>query len=202
MVDRPIIMDTLSVQRLLREIRQPGTGKTQTRRLTSSPLAKCQPGDRLWVKETFFEIDEFRSAPLFAGIAEDALFKADQAFIGCHHWRPSIHMPRRLSRIWLAVEAVRIEPLHDISDDDAIAEGCGDDAQFAYLAACKAFERHHGLTHGETATRVSGVDPYSARWSFACRWNGLHGPAAWAMNPAIVAITFRPSLGNIDGERG
>lgn len=116
MVDRPIIMDTLSVQGLLREIRQPGTGKTQTRRLTSSPLAKCQPGDRLWVRETFFEIGPFRTAPVFADTEADAFFKADQASIGCHHWRPSIHMPRRLSRIWLAVEAVRIEPLHDISD--------------------------------------------------------------------------------------
>ena len=51
MTDRPAIFATPMVLALLREAQQPGAGKTQTRRLASSPLAKCRPGDRLYVRE-------------------------------------------------------------------------------------------------------------------------------------------------------
>jgi hypothetical protein len=41
-------------------------------------------------------------------------------------WRPSSHMPRWASRLTLAVEAVRVERLHDIDDAGARAEGVAD----------------------------------------------------------------------------
>lgn len=44
MTDRPIIFSGPMVLGLLREINQHGTGKTMTRRLDSSPLAKAVPG--------------------------------------------------------------------------------------------------------------------------------------------------------------
>lgn len=45
MTDRPIIFSAPMVRALL------AGRKTQTRRLATSPLAKCLPGDRLWVRE-------------------------------------------------------------------------------------------------------------------------------------------------------
>lgn len=49
------------------------------------------------------------------------------------HWTPSIHMPRWACRLTLAVTAVRVERLHDITDDGARAEGVADRAAFEAL---------------------------------------------------------------------
>lgn len=39
------------------------------------------------------------------------------------HWRPSIHMPREVARIFLRVTDVRVERLQDITDDGVEKEG-------------------------------------------------------------------------------
>jgi hypothetical protein len=69
------------------------------------------PGDRLWVRETFSD-----SEPVFYradGIANDSDVR----------WKPSIFMPRELSRLTLEIVAVRVERVQEITDDDARAEG-------------------------------------------------------------------------------
>lgn len=39
-------------------------------------------------------------------------------------WKPSIHMPKEYARLFLRVKDVHIERLNEISEEDAIAEGC------------------------------------------------------------------------------
>lgn len=43
-------------------------------------------------------------------------------------WRPSIYMPRWASRLTLEIVAIRVERLHEITRDGAIAEGCPKEA--------------------------------------------------------------------------
>jgi len=96
-----------------------------------------QPGDRLWVRETWQEFfpDEFDPARYSKeGRAGNGLcttrvvYRADgelapHPVFGVPRWAPSIHMPRWASRITLELTAVRVERLQDISEEDAKAEG-------------------------------------------------------------------------------
>jgi hypothetical protein len=75
-----------------------------------------QPGDRLWVRETWHQ---------YAG--GEVIYRADYGpesyQAGAKGWRPSIFMPRWASRITLEITGVRVERVQDISADDARAEG-------------------------------------------------------------------------------
>ena len=78
-----------------------------------------KPGDRLWVRETFVG-GQNGTAIRYRATEPD--WPAGQGTYW--PWRPSIHMPRWASRILLEVTAVRVERLHDITDEQCIAEGC------------------------------------------------------------------------------
>lgn len=97
--------------------------KTMTRRIKY----KCEPGDMLWVRETWkptsgktdlkgtyirYRSDDSR---------RDVVHNLGGSY--CDVWRPSIFMYRWASRITLEVISVREERLQQISRADAIAEG-------------------------------------------------------------------------------
>lgn len=130
-------------------------------------------GDRLWVKETH------HSSPHF-----DCLYRADYddcavlpKVVAHGGWKPSIHMPRRLSRITLEITAVRVERLHDISGDDAAAEGVDP------IAAWRTGEpvEHFGMP---SKTPVPVL-------RYAKLWESLHGPGSWDASPWVWVVAFR-----------
>lgn len=87
----------------------------------------CNPGDILWVRETFDDI----------GLGAPWYYKADgdlrpECWKG-ERWRPSIHMPREAARIFLRVKDVRAEQLKEMSANDAMNEGFTDWNEFARL---------------------------------------------------------------------
>lgn len=175
MADRPIIFSAPMIRALL------DGRKTQTRRLATSPLAKCQPGDRLWVRESFLDIRPYRNAPVFAAQDAEAAHMADGTFIGCHGWKPSIHMPRWASRLTLVVAEQRKQILDDISELDARAEGV------------------YGPIGGEWFTSQASTIPHpSARAAFLWLWRDLHGHSEGFWTTPIVALTFTVHRCNID----
>ena len=97
--------------------------------------AKCpygQPGDRLWVREAWQADAQVNAvAPRDLSSGEQIHYPADGALrqTGCSMIttgknRPSIHMPRWVSRILLEITDVRVERLQQISLRQIEAEGC------------------------------------------------------------------------------
>lgn len=100
-----------------------------------------QPGDILWVRETwtkeggeYFYRADFDSdfldpcETLSGGYPHECTYHP-----GCEgcmrgpqriYWSPSIHMPREAARIFLRVTDVRVERLQDITESQALSEGC------------------------------------------------------------------------------
>lgn len=139
-------------------------------------------GDTLWVREAW-GINHFEHGPREpipkarpAYLHDDELVyfatETDPEIRDEMPRRPSIHMPRWASRITLRVTDVRVQRLHDISQDDALAEGC----RREYL----------GPPDADDPERYT----VSARASFSGLWDRLHAPGAWDANPWVVALTF------------
>lgn len=180
MKERPILFSAPMVRALLA-----GT-KTQTRRVMKpqpthmnpagiprlahlvgpSSAISCpygQPGDRLWVRETFAKIDgqtqpwietDYRASYTHGDRLGDTLGIKKR-------WTPAIHMPRAASRITLEVTGVRVERLQDISEADARAEGAAAPPHLSY------------------------------RDGYAWLWDSINGPGAWDLNPYVWCISFR-----------
>lgn len=174
-----------------------------------------QPGDRLWVRETWqyydwteegepcirFAADNSttwpepgtdewsdRLADVWEVLSRDDNFNIDNRARD-RRWRPSIHMPRWASRIMLEIVSVRVERLQDISEADAYDEGIT--CENIIVGA------HYANGHiEEWADRFffdgcpdegfeDAVDAYAALWE------SINGENSWAINPFVWVIEFR-----------
>ena len=82
-------------------------------------VVKCPygiPGDRLWVRETFFEFDPYIYRATANGI-ETQMIEHGAG------WKPSIFMPKVAARIWLEVTDIRVDRVQDIGWHDCHEEG-------------------------------------------------------------------------------
>ena len=164
MKERPILFSAPMVRAIL------SGAKTQTRRIikpqpidsADDPIGaytvdggrswRCphgRPGDRLWVREAF--------------IHEPADY--------C--WKPSIHMPRWASRITLEITDVRVERLQDISEADAVAEGC---------EPIRPELVQDGMIVRQGRSAVE---------EFRLVWEQIHGGGSWEKNPWVWVIKFK-----------
>ncbi|RDL13560.1 hypothetical protein [Pseudomonas jessenii] len=132
-----------------------------------------KPGDRLWVRETWYcdhsevmrgpylkpddlDVSEARDDGTLVYAADGLTpYEADQPV-----WKPSIHMPRWACRILLEITDVRVERLQDISEEQAKAEGvrrvelinrwfAHDDSENAFGTATGAFRDLWKSTGGD-----------------------------------------------------
>lgn len=145
------------------------------------------PGDRLWVRETFWHREVFHAdylmdyrycatEPTAPGSTDAADYHTLEGY-----WRkiPSIFMPRDASRITLEVTGVRVERLLEISEQDAIAEGV-ERVRYAIEPHDAGFRDYLG-----------DVVLRSARHSFETLWVHINGRESWEANPWVWVVEFR-----------
>jgi hypothetical protein len=140
-----------------------------------------KPGDRLWVRETFFSAKKFKEAPLLAN-GPDFYYKSDNAIIGDHKWKPSIHMPKAAARIWLEITKIRVERLHSITEEDATAEGIEMMTNSVRTSLPKICFRIY------TTNNSWDVSPI---FSFYSLWENINGYGSWQENPWVWVIEFK-----------
>lgn len=146
-----------------------------------------QPGDRLWVREAWAadaQVDAIAPRDLSQG--EPIWYPADFSVrqTGCSmiskgRGRPSIHMPRWASRILLEITAVRVERLHDITEDQAEEEGV---------------ERPENITNvdvwdGAERELFNAMNQPRAR--FRRLWSDINGSESWDANPWVWVVEFK-----------
>jgi hypothetical protein len=137
------------------------------------------PRDRLWVRETWVE-DRIPGLP--SDVNGTFHYRADQRPIITDswngQWKPSIHMPRRASRINLEICSIRVERVKSISREDAIAEGLG------YLA-----DKEPGILY----KGIQIVRPHRfPEQNFAALWDGINmEKAPWQSNPWVWVVEIR-----------
>lgn len=166
-----------------------GGWKHETRKATTalgSPLIAnaCpygQPGDRLWVRETWaprtlgaWPLMDQHMKPIYRASEDRPEWK--------QIWKPSIHMPRWASRITLEVTGVRVERLQDISEADAIAEGV------ERTITGDGWRRYCN----DPELEACGLTPCaSAANSFRSLWEWINSPDSWTANPWVWVVEFR-----------
>lgn len=190
MKERPILFSAPMVRALL------AGAKTQTRRIVKlnvsgrvqfggknwhlddhDAVLACpygQPCDRLWVKETtynvedsgwvgpvYVESDEGRQAAEWGCGESD-----DPDFIEPYDLkkRPSLFMTRARSRILLEVVSISVERLNSITVSNAIAEGYD-------------------------GSLDDPIDP-SIKW-YSNLWESINGDGSWAANPWVWVVEFK-----------
>ncbi|EEQ3776111.1 TPA: hypothetical protein OGS62_003981 [Escherichia coli] len=167
-----------------------GGNKTQTRRIVEEKfygravaaelLAKhCpygQPGDRIWVRETYRvhgKATDVATLVYRASVRNSWTEQTHRVPVEvCNKpvsekWTPSIHMPRWASRILLEITDVRVERLRDMSEADAKAEG--------------ASPAMYKITPPEAVYRVG----------FGDIWRSIYGQDNWLSNPWVWVIEFK-----------
>ncbi|HCN4302961.1 TPA: hypothetical protein N6T98_003851 [Escherichia coli] len=167
-----------------------GGNKTQTRRIVEEKFygravaaelfAKhCpygQPGDRIWVRETYRvhgKATDVATLVYRASVRNSWTEQTHRVPVDvCNKpvsekWTPSIHMPRWASRILLEITDVRVERLRDMSEADAKAEG--------------ATPATYKITPPEAVYRVG----------FGDIWRSIYGQDNWLSNPWVWVIEFK-----------
>ncbi|WP_199776150.1 hypothetical protein [Chromobacterium vaccinii] len=148
--------------------------------------AQCpygEPGDLLWVQEEWVT-DSSQDGKDPASFAKwpvrylaDGQVRACGALHGNANGQPrsANTMPRWASHILLEITDVRVEQLQDISEADAIAEGC-------VAEPCD---------HKRQSCEDIGCYGPTAAGAFHWLWNQLKGPDSWNANPWVWVIEFK-----------
>lgn len=147
---------------------KPYCDMTDTELIKTSYNPPYQPGDILYVRETWSEGYEegtyiYRASDKLAGLPT---FKESSKLI----YHPSIHMPKEAARIWLKVTNVRVERLQEITSEQIGREG----VEVEYPHVLNGEEKRYAFsTLWNSTVKKSDLDRYG-----------------WNANPWVWVIEF------------
>lgn len=208
MKERPILFNDEMVRAILYG------RKTQTRRVCQGQrelscaadfqIDRCpygQPGDRLWVREawcmggTGYDEPPNDGRPRHCGGGRRCFYRATEPDV-VHEddasrspWRPSIHMPRWMSRIGLDVVSVRVERVQEISHADCMAEG----VRIYTFEATGDHPRMYGFITDADGPDEHGTAPHhTAQDAYAKLWDSINAKRghSWESNPWVWVVEF------------
>lgn len=171
--------------------------------------ARCpygQQGDILWVKETHYRFGRWVKNGQTKTGRQKWKFVPDNGFENIRFldekpavvnstktgrglgWykRSSLFLPKKLARIFLQVEEVRVERLQDIGEEDAFKEGI-------------KLSVNNKVKHNSQPGEMVSVDPfrkddevfYDAKNAFRSLWEFINGIGSWEQNPWVWVIVFK-----------
>ncbi len=152
------------------------------------PCPYGKPGDILWVRESFSRHFIWGTEPLKDWTktireGKTCIFYKDGSIVGgCdkhqreERWKPSIHMPKAAARIWLEITNVRVERLHDISGEDAIAEG------IERMPTASWWKNYMNSPLPGTSCQIE---------SFKTLWESINGKESLDANPWVWVVEFK-----------
>jgi len=157
-----------------------------------------QPGDRLWVRETWssdfaghypndrvwYAADDDRQHDIEVRNGVRGIYSPESQQFVPFRWRPSIHMPRSACRLALETTGVRVERLQAISQADAMAEG-------VWTAGAA---KESGILD-----RSPGGGVLNHVGAFRNLWEEINGADAWQDNPWVWVVEFRVLHPRTDG---
>lgn len=172
-----------------------GSDSNLIKTLTDPELCICPyggPGDILWVKEMHYRFGKWERNGLTKDgrqkwkfmphnkITEVKYFdnppeKVEKNSHRSTGWykRVGRFMPKSACRIWLEVTGVKVERLHDITDQDSKAEGIESTQQFKNaVAANPKRSNNHAV-------------------GFMYLWHDINGRESWDANPWVWVVSFR-----------
>ncbi|MDD5511079.1 MAG: hypothetical protein PHI12_09760 [Dehalococcoidales bacterium] len=138
--------------------------KSVTRRIIGGKTPPYSPGDVLVVKEKYFLETQYDGRNPARVPKHSRVWYGNEGEKDAERGKPrrARYMCRWMSRLWLQVVSVRTEKLHNITEEDAEAEG---------------------------VEKIFGV---FARKTFRDLWNEIHmRDAPWSSNPDVCVIRFR-----------
>lgn len=153
-------------------------------------VLKCpygQAGDNLWVREAFKDTDDIGFVP--DENTPRYLYKADDYMNEWKGWTPSIHMPRKASRITLEIVDIRIERLMDISEQDAIAEGV--EIVSNYYDDSIDFNDPDSYLARDYCDGDPNAYTDKAIFSFHTLYQSINGIESYEKNPWVWVIVFK-----------
>ncbi|MFI5296910.1 MAG: hypothetical protein ACHREM_02335 [Polyangiales bacterium] len=151
-------------------------------------------GDKLWVRESWGIMHEHESTLSEHEQLADArqqmpwasvIYRATETYHEPKRWRAPLSVPRWAARMMLKIISVRLEHLHDITEDDAKAEGCSG------WIPTHATTGLRGVRAGGLLRQVTSREHFQLLWDAVHRRRDLWSTNPWVWRLEVQKVALR-----------